>query len=527
MDSKEILQFCLRNGLLMDKEVLGLFSEADDFESVKVVIENIKNTTQKKFITKDLFEKNKEQVGKVFDNLPKEYQKSLERVKIKLGLSIEITKEIEIKRDPVKEESLVKITSMSLPPSKKLEVKDFVTYFRNRYDELKNILCEHSELNNLVSIGKLSGSRGSVSVIGMVSSKRVTKNKNIILEIEDLTGKLKILINKDKKDLVEKADEIPLDAVLGFKGTGNNEILFVNDIVFPETRLPERKRGNVDEYALFIGDVHVGSKLFMEKSFLNFIDYLNGNVSGTEDEVKKIKYLFIVGDLIAGVGVYPSQEPELTFPDLELQFQKAAEYLSKIRKDIKIIISPGNHDGVRLMEPQPLFDEKYAWPLYELDNVILTGNPAQVSIGAQNGFSGFDVAVYHGFSYFYYISNIWPLIQANAAHSPELVMKFLLKHRHFAPTHSSTQYFPAPKDPLLIRNIPDIFVSGHTHKSAITYHNNILVVSVSAWEKMTPYEEKQGADPDYCKVPMFNLKTGAVKILDFEDYEEEGDEDGD
>jgi len=33
---------------------------------------------------------------------------------------------------------------------------------------------------------------------------------------------------------------------------------------------------------------------------------------------------------------------------------------------------------------------------------------------------------------------------------------------------------------------------------------------------MTPYQEKFGNEPDHCKVPMFNLKTREVKLLDFE-----------
>ena len=93
---------------------------------------------------------------------------------------------------------------------------------------------------------------------------------------------------------------------------------------------------------------------------------------------------------------------------------------------------------------------------------------------------------------------------------------YLLKNRHLAPTHASVQYFPLEEDALLIRDVPDIFVSAHTHKSAVSYYNNVLVVSVSCWESMTPYQEKFGNEPDHCKVPMFNLKTGAVKILDFE-----------
>ena len=103
-----------------------------------------------------------------------------------------------------------------------------------------------------------------------------------------------------------------------------------------------------------------------------------------------------------------------------------------------------------------------------------------------------------------------------AMNSPEDIMKYLLQNRHLAPTHSSVQYSPLEKDPLLIRTVPDIFVSGHTHKSAVSYYNNILIISISCWEAMTPYQEKFGNEPDHCKVPMFNLKTREVKILDFE-----------
>ena len=36
-----------------------------------------------------------------------------------------------------------------------------------------------------------------------------------------------------------------------------------------------------------------------------------------------------------------------------------------------------------------------------------------------------------------------------------------------------------------------------------------------------PYQEKMGFKSDYCKVPMFNLKTREVKILDFYDVVDE------
>jgi len=544
--NNEILEFCLGKGILLDREVFNLFNEISDVESLKLIIEKIKNSTSQKIITKEIFNKNHEQVSQFFLDLPKENQKNLEKLKIKLGLSIEIsrsqishqtglrenfhlpTEEVKREREvmekteqefelekPEDQFSKVKIVSQNFPQSKKLEVKDFVGYFRNRLSDMRNVLQEHSELNSLVSINKISGNQQGISIIGIVSSKKITKNKNIIFDIEDLTGKIKVLVNGNKKELFEKAEEISLDSVVGFNCSGSREIVFVNDIIFPEARLPERKKSFTEEYALFIGDLHFGSKKFLEEGFLKFIDYLSGNVENTP-EVEKIKYLFVVGDAVTGVGNYPNQEEDLAINDLEEQFIKLAELFGKIRKDIKIIFSPGNHDGVRLMEPQPFLDEKYAWPLYEMENVVITNNPATVNIGADGNFSGFNVLTYHGFSFPYYSGTVNSLIKARAMNQPELIMKYLLKNRHLAPTHASVQYFPYEIDSHFIKNVPDIFIAGHTHKSAVSYYNNILIISVSSWEAMTPYQEKFGNEPDHCKVPMFNLKTRAVKILDFE-----------
>lgn len=534
MDSKEILNFCLEKGILLDKEILSLFSEANDIESVKLIIEKIKNHTQQKIITKKLFNKNIDQVDKFFRDLPEGHRKKLENLKIKLGVSIEISrhesdilntkkKEIPVRLPEFekpktlfdKDVNSVKVISSNNIITKKFEVNDFVKYFRNRFSEMRDILQEHSELNNLVSINKILEKRQGISIIGLVSEKRITKNKNIMFEVEDLTGKIRVLVKNDKKELYKKAEEIALDSVIGFKGSGGREIFFVNDISFPESMILERKKSPVEEYALFIGDLHLGSKLFLEENFLKFIDYLNGRIPNTP-EISKIKYLFIAGDLITGVGNYPNQEEDLKIVDIEEQFIKVADLLSRIRNDITIIISPGNHEGVRLMEPQPLFDEKYAWPLYNLKNVILVGNPARVNIGARENFSGFDVLIYHGFSFPFYADNIPKLMLGKAMNNPERIMAYLLKNRHLAPTHASIQYFPSEKDSHLIQNVPDIFLSAHTHKNAVSYYNNILMISTSCWESMTPYQEKFGNEPDHCKVPMFNLKTRAIKILDFE-----------
>jgi DNA polymerase II small subunit len=414
--------------------------------------------------------------------------------------------------------SQVKIISQIPYLRKKIEIKDFFRHFKQRFIEMKKILQEHSELDNLISINKISRNNQKVSIIGMVYDKRITKNNNIFLEVEDLTGRIRILINQNKKEVYEKAEDITLDSIIGFKCSGNGEILFANDIIFPDAAILERKKSPVEENVLFISDLHIGGKPFLEENFLKFIDYLNGNVKNTS-EVEKIKYLFVVGDLVAGVGNYPNQEKDLVIGDVEEQYSRVAELFNKIRKDIKIIISPGNHDCVRLMEPQPILDEKYAWPLYNLKNVILTSNPSLVNIGAKKDFPGFNILGYHGFSFPYYANNISSLMNQDSINTPYKIMTYLLKNRHLAPTYTSVQNSPSENDELLMKTIPDIFVSSHLHKSSISYYNNILMISNSCWEALTPYQEKLGNIPDFCKVPMFNLKTRQVKILDF--YEDE------
>ena len=229
MDPKEILKFCIEKGLLIEPEALNILSETCDSESVKFILEKIRDSTQKRIITKNLFKQNKEKVVQFFSTLPKENQKQLEKLKINLGLQIEISKELSSEISPVgeagskeEEHSDVKILSPIQVSRKKIEVEDFVKNLKNRFCELKSMLQEHCELDNLVSINKLSKNSPRVSIIGMISDKRVTKNKNILFDVEDLTGKMRVLINQNKPELYKKAEEICLDSVIGFTGFGNS-----------------------------------------------------------------------------------------------------------------------------------------------------------------------------------------------------------------------------------------------------------------------------------------------------------------
>jgi len=524
MSKQELLTFCSEENILLDNSLSDFFSTINNINYIKIFLKKIKEISGKRFISSSLIFSLRTKILPLLNTL-NEDEIFTQEIKNKFNFFEKkeekfISKSLNLN---LKEPSVKILSSYSLN-GKVFEVKDFLTFFKERYNNFKNIIQNSPELENLISINKINKDKQKFSVIGMIFNKSVTKNKNIILEVEDLTGILKIIISKDKEELYSKAENLPLDAVIGIKGFGNKEIVFANEIILPEARLEGgRKKAFEEEYALFVGDIHYGSKNFIEKDFLKFINYLNGNLPDTP-EVEKIKYLFIVGDLITGVGNYPDQEKDLLISDLEEQFSKIAGLLSKIRKDIKIILSPGNHDGVRLMEPQPILNEKFAWPLYNLENVIITENPCMVNIGSSEEFEGFNVLTYHGFSFPHYANTIPSLMAERTMNSPEKIMKYLLIYRHLAPTHGSVQYFPLGKDSHFISKIPDIFVSGHTHKSGVCYFNDILIISISSWESMTPYQEKFGNKPDHCKVPLINLKTRAVKILDFETREENKNE---
>ena len=216
---QEILNFFIKKGFLLDNEMLDFFNQLEDQEVAGKILSRIEESGEK-IITKSLIDKNLGKIGDVFSSLEGEKRKVVERFFVNFSLNIEIKKEKYIEGEQEAEkrvEGHLKIISSSIVPTKKVEVGDFVKNFRNRYVEIKQILQERSELQNLTSLDRINGQKQNLSVVVLISSKRVTKNKNILLEIEDLTGKGLALINHNKPELFEKAQDIIMDEVVGLR----------------------------------------------------------------------------------------------------------------------------------------------------------------------------------------------------------------------------------------------------------------------------------------------------------------------
>ncbi len=416
----------------------------------------------------------------------------------------------------------IKILSHYEKHSKKRTVQDFVSYLNCRYKAIYNILQNRQELQNLTSIIRFSNKldQESVSIIGIVNDKQFTKNDNIIFELEDRTGFVKVIVNKNNS-CYAVAKDIMLDEVIGVNGMINKEVIFANSIVLPDLPLSAEIKKSGDEcYAVVISDIEVGAKLFLHKEFQSFIDWISGK-SGTEEQrdiAGKVGYLFVVGDLVSGVGIYPGQKDELVIDDIYAQYAEFARYISQIPRHIKIIICPGNHDAVRLSEPQPRIPESLAPDLYKLPNVFMLSNPCVVNVHSSDVFPGFDFLLYHGMSYSYY-SDVVPSIRDSGkeiSDRTDMVMKFLLQRRHLAPTHKSSLYIPdVEEDALVISKVPDFFLSGHIHKSLINNYRGVVTICGSCWSPQSSFQEKMGHKPDPCKVPVINFKDRSIKILDF------------
>jgi DNA polymerase II small subunit len=446
-----------------------------------------------------------------------------------LALDDEETSEVEEEKEVVEEEVNseekqhkfnveIEKSYDKLPSDKKMI--DFVKFFNARYKALEQMISSRAQMQGRISIGRLKNKddRQMVSIVGLVKDKEFTKNGHLILTMEDPTGSFKVLISKTKADLFNDGSELTLDEVIGVVGTTSKTLIFATEIIWPEVPFMELKKGEVDEYAIFLSDIHIGSKDFLGKELDRFIKWLNGEVGSPKNKMiaSKVKYVFIAGDLVAGVGIYPSQYDDLVIKDIHEQYNAVIKLIDQIPKDKAVIISPGNHDAMRMSEPQPRLPRDLVEDLYHMENVFLVSNPAYVNIAKTDTFPGFNVLVYHGYCFDYYVANIEYIRNSGGYDRADLIMKFLLKRRHLAPSYSSTLYVVDPeKDNLVIEQVPDIFLTGHIHKSALKNHRNITLVCGSCWESKTAFQEKVGHNPEPCRVPIIHLKSRKMKILKF------------
>ncbi|MCK5217804.1 MAG: DNA-directed DNA polymerase II small subunit [Methanosarcinales archaeon] len=387
------------------------------------------------------------------------------------------------------------------------EYTDFLDYFKNRFHTLSNLLRNRGvSFRPIESLKKrksgLVEEYDQISVIGMVSDLRTSKNGHRLIEIEDITGTFPVMVLKKERNLFEKAMKVMLDEVIGVTGTLSNDgnMLFVNNIMQPDIPLKtnnELGQRNCKGKAVLISDMHVGSNTFLKNEWLNFIEWIK--------KTSDINYLIIAGDIVDGIGIYPNQEKELQINDVYEQYKAAAQYLNQIPKHIKIVLSPGNHDAVRQAEPQPAFPDRIK-SFFNKD-IIFVGNPAVISI------EGVRVLVYHGRS----IDDLIATIPGMKYEDPTRPMIEMLKCRHLSPIYGSrVSIAPEKQDHLVIEFPPDILHCGHVHTVGCAKYRGVTIVNSGTWQSQTEFQRRMNLDPDPAKAVVVDLANLNTTIISFD-----------
>ena len=390
-------------------------------------------------------------------------------------------------------------------------VTSFHQYFESRFDSIASIFRRRRDITNLTLTSDLEKNkrRDKISLISIIYKKQKTRKGNFILELEDKTGKITAIITTYNPDLAYKAEFILDDSILCFIGDWNGDVLNVRDVYWPDVPYNHKPNYSREEVlGLFISDIHVGSKNFAEKLFLKVEKLLNSSLESDKYNAvgEKIKYVFVAGDVIDGVGVYPGQVDDLALENIHLQYLQATKYFEKFRDDIEILIIPGNHDGARAAEPQTPILKDFAPELYGLDNVHLLGSPAYIK--AHN----VEVLMTHGNS----IMDINSAISAIPHETSIPAMMEMLKNRHLVPIYGKrTSIAPEPVDQLVITQIPDILHAGHTHIAGDEDYKGVTIINSGTFQYQTSYQKSMNINPTTGSTYVINFQNLQRTVIDF------------
>ena len=390
------------------------------------------------------------------------------------------------------------------------DLENFNRYFRDRFKRLLKILSQRMDVRGYLTVGDVLNERNGVrvKVVGMVSDK-VSRGKRIFITLEDFEANITVLIQPDKPDLVEKAQQVFLDQVIcvvGFKST--NSLIVAEDLVFPDIPYHKPSRSKEPVSVLLTSDFHVGSKAFEEKLVNRLLAWLKGKI-GSERERElagRVKYLVIAGDLVDGVGLYPQQEKELEIKDIYSQYRAAAKIFEQIPDYVKVVVAPGNHDASRKTLPQPAIQKRFAEPVYQFSNLVMVGNPSQVRL------HGVNVLIHHGRS----LEDALVTLPNVNHHNVARAMASFLKVRHLAPIYGGkTPIAPEPRDWMVVEQVPDIYHSGHIHVFDYLTYRGVWIINSGCWQRQTSYQKKMGITPIYGVAPLINLQTLNLTPIDF------------
>ncbi len=391
------------------------------------------------------------------------------------------------------------------PPVASQPLAAYEALFRSRFRLLARMLRGRPVLGNLRPIRELRPAEGFASVIGMLRQVRETPQRHhLIVTVDDESGSLEVLVPKDSP-----GSRIPFlpDEVIGLRLQFGKEpgrlprAVSVERPDVPPNRTPGRSTG--PRRAIFLSDLHIGSRSFLAEPWGQLVDFLRGR--GPHPELAAtIEHVVIAGDLVDGIGIYPRQERDLAISDVVEQYAELGRRLSELPDRLTVVVIPGNHDAVCPAEPQPA-----------LPNALRVGLPPNVRVLSNPSTFALDGAVieaYHGRSF----DDLIPAIPGASYARPTEVMKRMLQMRHLAPIYGDrTPLAPLAYDGLVIDPAPDILVTGHAHTYGVDRYRGVLLLNASTWQAETEYQRMRNISPVPARAAVVDLSSLALATVDF------------
>jgi DNA polymerase II small subunit len=367
-------------------------------------------------------------------------------------------------------------------PNKKYsdELEYFIRFQTNRFTNIKTLIETNFKLNK---IDQIRGKEGTFYLFAKVSRVISNRKEKMIISVEGEGGQIELIFNKNDEN-----DKIINESYYTFFidcREGKNTILQKYP---PGYSNLVKKSDREEEYGALISDVHVGSIYFMRNEFISFLKYV--------EDTPKVKYVFIAGDLVDGIGVYPEQEKNLYDKEVKEQYLEVSflfnTYLK--RKDITVYFSPGNHDFMSLFEPQIIPQETInllpsSWNFIK--------NPELVEIHDKK------ILFYHGRSFDNLISLLTPQLGYEKL---EEVYHYVFNQRNLSPTVKGSR-IGLLEDPAIISVVPDYFLTGHTHGWCHKLSNGVLFCNSGCWQKETEFQKGLAIRAAKAKTQFINISN--------------------
>ncbi|MCI4350525.1 MAG: metallophosphoesterase [Thermoplasmata archaeon] len=383
-------------------------------------------------------------------------------------------------------------------------LEEYEELFRSRYRALHRMLRGRPDLPNLRPMKELAGVHGTASVIVMLREIRRTAAKgHLILSVEDETGGGEVLVPRDTP--AGRLSLVP-DEVVGLRlylGREKKRIARVEAIERPDVASNRSmRRADSPSHALFLSDLHIGSKSFMTEPWDRLMGFLRGD-GPRPDLALAIDHVVIAGDLVDGIGIYPNQERDLGIGDIVEQYTELGRRLRELPERLNIVVLPGNHDAVAPSEPQPSLPKELLKVLP--DRVRSVGNPSTFAL------NGVVVQAYHGRSF----DDLIPAIPGASYERPTDVMKLMLKMRHLGPIYGGRMpVTPQSRDGLLIDPAPEILVTGHAHTFGVDEYRGTLLLNASTWQAETEYQRMRNITPVPARAAVVDLASMVTTAID-------------